>query len=342
VAYNRIIVATTGTDTAETAEHLAVAIAASVKARLTIVHAYAEPARAQEAVARARRIAEEEGVRYETILSGEDPAQAVLAAAAEEDADLIVIGSVGFAASEQLFGSVPRKVVTEAPCDVLLTRARAQGERPHGTPPYRNLLIATDGSITADRAARKGYAFARRLGASVTLIFVGHPKTGELVLQDTIATLAEGSGVPSATEIRQGEPAPQIVDAAAGGGFDLVVIGNRGMAGAKATLLGSVPRDIAESSPVDVLVTMTIAQSLDEIGADEGGIVSSGDVKIAVYRDRKGRTTALSAKCTHMGCTVKWNPAERAWDCPCHGSRFAPTGAVVNGPADRPLPPAGL
>ena len=342
MAYRRIVVATTGSETAETAERLAVAVAASVKARLTIVHAYTDPARAEDAVARAVRIAAEDGLTAETILSGEEPAQAVLAAAAEKDADLIVIGSVGFATSEQLFGSIPRKVVTEAPCDVLLTRARGAGERPPGTPPYRNLLIATDGSVTADRAARKGYAFARRLGAAVTLIFVGHPRTGELILQDTIATLAEDSGVPSSTEIRQGDPAQQIVDAAAGGRFDLVVIGNRGMAGAKATLLGSVPRDIAESSPTDVLVTRTIAQSLEEIGRDEGGIVTSGDVKIAVFRDRKGRTTTLSARCTHMGCTVKWNPAERTWDCPCHGSRFAPTGAVVNGPADRPMPPAEL
>jgi Rieske Fe-S protein len=54
---------------------------------------------------------------------------------------------------------------------------------------------------------------------------------------------------------------------------------------------------------------------------------------------------ALSARCTHLGCIVAFNDAETAWQCPCHGSRFAVDGSVIQGPANRPLerksPPAG-
>jgi Rieske Fe-S protein len=59
---------------------------------------------------------------------------------------------------------------------------------------------------------------------------------------------------------------------------------------------------------------------------------------LAVYRDDDGRFHELSAACTHLGCVVQWNDVERSWDCPCHGSRFAPAdGAVLNGPAATPL-----
>jgi Rieske Fe-S protein len=50
-----------------------------------------------------------------------------------------------------------------------------------------------------------------------------------------------------------------------------------------------------------------------------------------------GALTLKSATCTHMGCLVSWNGAERSWDCPCHGSRFGDDGGVLGGPAGSPL-----
>jgi glycine/D-amino acid oxidase-like deaminating enzyme/nitrite reductase/ring-hydroxylating ferredoxin subunit len=59
--------------------------------------------------------------------------------------------------------------------------------------------------------------------------------------------------------------------------------------------------------------------------------------KVAAYKDESGKLHAVSANCTHMGCTLHWNTAEKSWDCPCHGSRFDPDGAVLHGPAVTPL-----
>lgn len=77
--------------------------------------------------------------------------------------------------------------------------------------------------------------------------------------------------------------------------------------------------------------------SADELEPGEGGILREGIAKIAVYKDDQGVVHRRSAICTHIGCIVHWNSLEKCWDCPCHGSHFAPEGAVLNGPAVTPL-----
>jgi Rieske Fe-S protein len=67
--------------------------------------------------------------------------------------------------------------------------------------------------------------------------------------------------------------------------------------------------------------------------------VRRGAGKVAAYREEDGTLHTVSAVCTHLGCQVKWNEAERSWDCPCHGSRFDPTGRVIQGPAVKDLEP---
>ncbi|MBG5756645.1 FAD-dependent oxidoreductase [Pseudomonas aeruginosa] len=69
-----------------------------------------------------------------------------------------------------------------------------------------------------------------------------------------------------------------------------------------------------------------------------GGVIRRGEEHLAVWRDDDGQLHAVDAACTHMGCTVTWNNAERTWDCPCHGSIFRADGAVLHGPARQPLP----
>lgn len=75
----------------------------------------------------------------------------------------------------------------------------------------------------------------------------------------------------------------------------------------------------------------------DEVARNEGKIVSYEGKKVAAYRDGEGKLTLLAPQCTHMKCLVRWNNAASSWDCPCHGSRFRPTGEVLGGPAEKPL-----
>ncbi len=77
--------------------------------------------------------------------------------------------------------------------------------------------------------------------------------------------------------------------------------------------------------------------SLRALGRGKGKILELDGERVAAWRSEAGKVTLLSPICTHLGCVVGWNDAESTWDCPCHGSRFKPTGAVLSGPADSPL-----
>lgn len=79
------------------------------------------------------------------------------------------------------------------------------------------------------------------------------------------------------------------------------------------------------------------AKSLKAIKRIQGKILHLEGKKVAAYRDAQGEVSLCSPVCTHLKCIVGWNDAEKTWDCPGHGSRFAATGEVLAGPAEEPL-----
>jgi glycine/D-amino acid oxidase-like deaminating enzyme/nitrite reductase/ring-hydroxylating ferredoxin subunit len=83
-------------------------------------------------------------------------------------------------------------------------------------------------------------------------------------------------------------------------------------------------------------------KDLASIPRGGGEVVEWRGERVAVYKDERDTVYACSAACTHMGCVVHWNSAERSWDCPCHGSRFNYDGRVIQGPANEDLEPRRL
>lgn len=88
-------------------------------------------------------------------------------------------------------------------------------------------------------------------------------------------------------------------------------------------------------------VTGKISMSLreSEIDAGDGKKIRWQGEKAGAYRDGDNQLHRMDITCTHMGCELGWNNAERTWDCPCHGSRFTPEGAILEGPALNHLKP---
>lgn len=78
---------------------------------------------------------------------------------------------------------------------------------------------------------------------------------------------------------------------------------------------------------------------LAALAPGDGKLADWEGQKIALYKDAAGKVYGVDPVCPHAGCVVDWNNAEKSWDCPCHGSRFAPNGTLLTGPARKGLQP---
>lgn len=323
-AGRRVVVGVSPTTSAATFG-VAAMIAAAVPTEMELVHAGAD----DEVLTTALEMIDAAGLARDQVAaerrSGE-PASVLNRTAIEDEADLLIVERGG-----ERVGQVPHKISYHSPCDVLLVAADRL-DRPER---YRRILIASDGSATADRAAKRGYALARALEATVDLVFVGHPVTGDLIVTDTME--AVGWGVETTPWLLEGDPVKRILEKAAEASSDLIVVGNKGMTRTRMMLGSSVPGGVLKGARCDLLLCRTVRQLESELEPGEGGVVERDGEQLAAYVDEKGKLHLMSARCTHLGCVVAWNPGDKMFECPCHGSTYTPLGEVVRGPATKAL-----
>lgn len=78
-------------------------------------------------------------------------------------------------------------------------------------------------------------------------------------------------------------------------------------------------------------------EDIEALPPGHGGIVEYDGEKVGVYKDDDGEAFIVSVRCPHLGCQLEWNPDEKSWDCPCHGSRFDYKGNLLDNPAQKNL-----
>ena len=145
---------------------------------------------------------------------------------------------------------------------------------------FKSIVVGTDGSETAGEAVREAIELAKAIGASIELVSAYEPVSRERLREearqapgdmqwminareDVEATLSEacervqGAGIEVNSYAREGDPADAILDVAEERGADLIVVGNKGMTGAKRFLLGSVPNKVSHHAPCSVLIIRT-------------------------------------------------------------------------------------
>ena len=284
--YSKIVA---GTDLSKTAKHAtdrAAWLAKALGAELVLVHAGRDPGEPLRAL----------GAEYgaEVVAVEGPPADVLIAETDRLGAGLLVVGSVGMSGARRfLLGSVPNKVSHHASTDLLIVKTDPP---PKALEPYGKVLVGTDGSVTAMRAVDMASKLAARLGIRPTIVTV-YEKLSEQELErlradpndaiaqwnaaplaketpeefrwriasaaqaedvlERAADRAAAQGVDAETRALQGYPADVLLELAETEGFDLIVVGSVGMAGAKRLMLGNVPHRISHHAPTDVLILHT-------------------------------------------------------------------------------------
>ena len=121
---------------------------------------------------------------------------------------------------------------------------------------YKNILVGTDGSATASIAVERAVEVAAATGARLTILTVDREERGRKIL-DEVASRHADSGVDIDTKVLTGDPASVLVDETERGGYDLLVVGNKGMTGASRFFLGSVPNKVSHHAPTALLIVRT-------------------------------------------------------------------------------------
>jgi nucleotide-binding universal stress UspA family protein len=146
---------------------------------------------------------------------------------------------------------------------------------------FKSIVVGTDGSDTANQAVRQAVELALAVGASIDLVSAYAPVPAQRLSEErrqapedlqwaitpredvdatlaAAAAIAQEAGVDVEVFPRQGDPADAILDVAEERDADLIIVGNKGMTGAKRFLLGSVPNKVSHHAPCSVLIIRTV------------------------------------------------------------------------------------
>lgn len=263
--FQKLLVGTDGSDSATIAVAHAIELGRALDAEVSVISVYATPrADAPEVISSrhgdptadiARAVLRDVEKRFAgkgkfvTRAEEGNPAETLMDIAEDEGFDLVVIGNRGMAgASRFMLGNVPNKISHHAPSSVLIVDTVDAQE-----PGYRKMLVGTDGSSTAQKAVAAAVELARKAGAELHVVTVASSQAdAERVLAKVRDEHADVTTSPLV-----GDPAEAMVEYAQQHGIDLVIVGNKGMTGARRFLLGSVPNKVSHHATQSVLIANT-------------------------------------------------------------------------------------
>jgi nucleotide-binding universal stress UspA family protein len=233
---------------------------------------------AETIVAKSRERLEARGITVRTHVCCWDPGQALITIAADEHAQMIVVGNRGMTGARRLLGSVPNNVSHHARCGVLIvptrSRSRPGGAALTGGP----IVVGTDGSESARVAVKESIRLAKALGGELHITSSYKPLTGlripgaspdeaeasglhpgfrvEAVLDEAAASARVG-GVIATTHASKRDPTDALLDVAETADAAMIVVGSKGMHGMERLTVGNVPNQVSHKGLCNVLIAYT-------------------------------------------------------------------------------------
>jgi len=269
--YDRILIPTDGSRSAEAAARHGLVIAEAYDASVHVISVTDEKVRskglaeaqAQDAISTLEELFEQESdLSCQSVIEHGSPHEAILSYASENDIDLIVMGTHGRRGlGRVLFGSVTERVIRLSNDPVVAVSPHAMAREREG---YDTILIPTDGSAAATATVDHGISIAERLGTSVRVLYViegekGLPPIGDPLRDEAIEVLekveeqASDRDISLTTHVQPGTPHEAINNFVSAHGIDLVTIGTHGRSGLRRQLLGSVTERVLRTSEAPVL-----------------------------------------------------------------------------------------
>jgi nucleotide-binding universal stress UspA family protein len=278
-SFKKILVAVDGSTTCILAEELTAVLAKKFQSKVTVVHVVPKQpfdlgvstpsnipksvlaevsewfvSKGEEIIGNSQALFREEGVKVDAKLLEGDPVESIIHLAAVEKHDLIVLGNRGETEVEVYsLGSNAEKIVRHAECSTLIVKEKTR---------ISKILAAFDGSKNSIQGLQLATDLADKFDAKITVMYIMEgglfglkPKVAQKVGERILSkALKEVKKIKVTKRLESGSPAEKIIEVAKSEGYDLIVVGCRGLSRTKRFFLGSVSDDVSHHAPCSVFI----------------------------------------------------------------------------------------
>jgi nucleotide-binding universal stress UspA family protein len=191
------------------------------------------------------------GIAVQTHVPEGDAAQALVALAEQEHAQMIVVGNKGMTGIRRAAGSLPNRVSHQARCGVLIVRTKSRSRAALGG---GSIVVGTNGSSDAMHAVKEAIRLSKALGSELHIVSIYKPPSSPESAVAAAADEASGQGVDAIKHVTTDEPVGALLDVAKKNDAEIIIISDKGIHADERVWLGNIPDTLSHKGTSSVLI----------------------------------------------------------------------------------------